>query len=54
MLSGVVALVLGMLGIINEVSIWTICIIEILGWVFVAAKDSLLEGITLNLFKIKQ
>lgn len=54
MLSGVVTILLSMFGIIDPVSIWTICIIEILGWVFVAAKDTLLEGITMNLLKLKK
>lgn len=54
MLSGVISIFLGMFGIIAPVSIWTIAMIEVLGWVFVAAKDSLLEGLSMNLLKIKK
>lgn len=54
MLSGVIILTLGGLALIPEVSIFTIIIIELLGWLFVAAKDSLLEGITFNLLKINK
>ena len=54
MLSGVLALLLDMFGIIAPISIWTIAIIELLGWLFVAAKDTLLEGLTFNLFKLKK
>ncbi|MFA5759572.1 MAG: hypothetical protein WC942_09490 [Clostridia bacterium] len=54
MLSGVIILTLSGLALIPEVSIFTIIIIELLGWLFVAAKDSLLEGITFNLLKINK
>lgn len=54
MVSGVVSIFLGMFAIIDPIPIYTICIIEFLGWVFVSAKDSLLEGISLNLLKLKK
>lgn len=54
MISGLLSYILGMFGIIDEISTYTICIIEFLGWVFVSAKDSLLEGISLNLLNLKK
>lgn len=54
MLSGVIAIFLGIFNIITPINIWTIVVVEFLGWVFVAAKDSILEGITLNILKLKK
>ena len=49
----VVAFDLAML-YLEKVDAMQFSIILVLGWVFVAAKDTLLEGITMGIFKMKK
>ncbi len=39
---------------LDKVTIWQSLPLFVLGWVFLMAKNSLLEGITLGLLKIKK
>lgn len=37
-----------------EIPVMEIVTVAILGWVFITARDTLLEGLFLNIFKIKK
>jgi uncharacterized membrane protein YczE len=37
-----------------EIHITEMALVAILGWVFLTARDTLLEGVFLNMFKIKK
>lgn len=37
-----------------EVTVIELCGVSALGWVFLTAKDSLIEGVLMNVFKIKK
>lgn len=54
LLVGIIVFILGLLNVITPLDIYTLFLIELLGWIFIRAKDSLLEDITLNLLKIKK
>lgn len=37
-----------------DFSLWEMAAVALLGWVFLWSKDTLLEGITMGIFKIKE
>ena len=37
-----------------EFSLWEMILTAVLGWVFLMAKDSILEGLAMGLFRVKE
>lgn len=54
MASAIAMYIISKFNLTFEISILEVASIAVLGWVFVTARDTLLEGVFLNIFKIKK
>jgi hypothetical protein len=54
MASAIAMYIISKFNLTFEISILEVVSIAVLGWVFVTARDTLLEGVFLNIFKIKK